>query len=875
MYLVLTHEQADFDGIAATFAVHLLDPEALPVLPRRVNRNVRGFLTLYGEQLPFHEHDDLPAGRIERVTLVDTQNLASIKGLTERTQVHVIDHHPAAEGLPARWTTHISEVGATTTLLVDELRERGIELGFVAATLLLLGIYEDTGSLTYAGTTPADLAAGAWLLEAGARLSIAADFLNQPLSKEQRELYERLLEEAETHEFHGLSVVLAGGQAAGMVDEISTLAHKLRDVFDPAGLFVLVAMENHVQLVARSTSDAVDVARIAQRLGGGGHSRAAAALIREQSLAEVRERLLELLPEVVEPPTRVRELMSRDPHLLAPETKIDEAARRMQRSGHEGYPIVNNEGVVGLLTRRAVDRAMAHGMGGRPVSSVMDAGDLVVHPRDSVEHLQRLMIRHGWGQVPVADPGSGEIIGIVTRTDLLRTMGEGATGPGQVNLADRLERALPPVRLALLKHIAEAAEEREVALYIVGGFVRDLILGTPSVDFDLVTEGDAIRLAQAVADQYGGSVSSHRRFGTAKWQLSSVSARLEEALAVDSKAAGKLPESLDFVTARSEFYLHPTALPTVERGSIKLDLHRRDFTINTLALRLDGRFYGQLLDHWGGGQDLQDGVIRVLHSLSFVDDPTRMLRAVRLEQRLDFTIERRTMELLLDARSLLDRVSGDRIRSELDLIFAEEALPAIMDRLAELELLAAIHPAITWDNWLQDRWRRIAEFDPPARWGLAAEPEKEVLYFTAWTYRLPRERAREVCRRLHLPGRARDAVIEAGSIGDRLEGTAASRPPSEIVALLEDTAEKALVGAWLMLDEQEARAAIDRYLSHWRQLEPIANGQTLKDLGLPPGPAYARILRQLRAGWLNEEITSESEERAALERLLEREMKDG
>lgn len=875
MHLILTHEQADFDGIAATFAVHLLDPEALPVLPRRVNRNVRGFLTLYGEQLPFHEHDDLPTGSVDRVTLVDTQNLASIKGVTDQTRVHVVDHHPADGGLAADWTTHIAEVGATTTLLVEELRERGIELGFVAATLLLLGIYEDTGSLTYASTKPADLAAGAWLLEAGAKLSIAADFLNQPLSKEQRELYERLLEGAETREFHGLSVVLAGGQASGMVDEISTLAHKLRDVFDPAGLFVMVEMEGHVQLVARSTSDAVNVARIAQRLGGGGHSRAAAALIRDQSVEGVRQQLLELLPEVVEPPMKVRELMSRDPHLLAPETKVEEAARRMQRSGHEGYPIVDQGGVVGLLTRRAVDRAMAHGMGRRPVSSVMEAGDLVVHPQDSVEHLQQLMIRHGWGQVPVADPTSGDIVGIVTRTDLLRTVGEGAPRPGEINLAARLEQALPPARLALLKRIAEVAEEREVALYIVGGFVRDLLLETPSVDFDLVTEGDAIRLAQSLADRYGGGVSSHRRFGTAKWQLSPASKDLREALGIDGKAAGDLPESLDFVTARSEFYLHPTALPTVERGSIKLDLHRRDFTINTLALRLDGRFYGQLLDHWGGGQDLQDGVIRVLHSLSFVDDPTRMLRAVRLEQRLDFTIERRTMELLLEARSLLDRVSGDRLRSELDLIFVERTLLAILDRLAELELLAAIHPSLAWDHWLRERWRRIRSFEAPDRWGLSSEPEDEVLYFTAWTFRLRREQARDVCRRMHLPGRARDTVVEAGEIGGRLAGAADKLPPSDVVALLEDAAEHSLVGTWVMLDEGAAREAIDRYLSQWRALEPIADGETLKGLGLPPGPAYGRILSQLRAGWLNEEITTEAEERAALERLLEREMDDG
>lgn len=875
MHLVLTHEQADFDAIAASYAVHLLDRDAIPVLPRRINRNVRGFLTLYGEHLPFLEFDDLPRDKVSRVTLVDTQNLTSVKGLTKQTEIHVVDHHPLSPDHDPAWTTHVEEVGSTTTLLVGDLSDRGPEINFVAATLLLLGIYEDTGSLTYTGTTSRDLVAAAWLLEAGASLAIAADFLNHPLSKEQRELYERLLEGAETHDVQGVSIVLACGQAPGMVDEISTLAHMLRDVFDPAGLFVLVELESHVQLVARSTSDSVDVSQVAEQFGGGGHSRAAAAIIRERSLDQVREELLELMSSVVEPPMKVRELMSRGPQLLDPDAAIEEAAERMQRTGHEGYPVVDGDGVVGLLTRRAVDRAMTHGMGDLPVSRIMDAGDLLVHPDDSIEHLQRLMIRHDWGQVPVADPESGEIVGIVTRTDLLRTLGEGAKGPGEVNLADRLEAALPPVRLALLKRIAEEAEAREIALYVVGGFVRDLLLGTPSVDFDLVTEGDAIHLARSLANKFGGSVSSHQRFGTAKWQLAPGSHALREALGTQSQGETKLPETLDFVTARSEFYLHPTALPTIERGSIKLDLHRRDFTINTLALRLDGRYYGQLLDHWGGGQDLQDELIRVLHSLSFIDDPTRMLRAVRLEQRLSFQIESRTLELLLEARPLLKRVSGDRIRSELSLIFDERSLNAIMERLDGLGLLAPIHPNLEWSDAVRDRWGRIRDFEPPRNWSLDGELEPDLLHFTAWTYHLTEVEVREISDRLHLPGGMRDAVLAAAQLRDDLKDLPAEAKASDVVEKLDGRSEEALVAAWLAEEEEFARRALDRYLTEWRELEPATDGDDLKSMGLPPGPIYGHILQELRNAWLNGQVSSAREEKELLKQLVDREELDG
>ncbi|MFP3852912.1 MAG: CBS domain-containing protein [Anaerolineales bacterium] len=876
MHLVLTHEQADFDGIAASFAVHLLDRQAMPVLPHRLNRNVRGFLTLYGEELPFIEFDDLDRTKVEHITLVDTQSLPSVKGASEATNIHVVDHHSADEKIEADWSTHLQKVGATTTILVEQLKESAAEVDWVGATLLLLGIYEDTGSLSYASTTARDLMAAAWLLESGANLSIADDFLNHPLSKEQRALYERLLERAETHEFQGLSVVIACGRAPGMVDEISTLAHKLRDVYDPAGLFVLVEMENHVQMVARSTSDDIDVSRVAEAFGGGGHDRAAAALIRDRELEGVRQELMERLPEIIEPPVTVSQIMSRGPQLLSPDTKVEAAADRMQRSGHEGYPVVDGRQVVGLLTRRAVDRAMSHGMGSRPVSRVMKAGELVVTPSDSIELLQRQMIRHDWGQVPVADEETDEIIGIVTRTDLLRTLAEGSGKPEQVNLADQLEAALPPDRLALLKRIAEEAERREVALYIVGGFVRDLLLGNPSVDFDLVTEGDAIKLAKALAEHFGGSVSSHRRFGTAKWILDLESEALQEMLQARSLSVDTLPGSIDFVTARNEFYQHPTALPTVERGSIKLDLHRRDFTINTLALRLDGPYYGQMLDHWGGGQDLKQGLIRVLHSLSFVDDPTRMLRAVRLEQRLGFEIESRTMELLQEAIPLLDRVSGDRIWSEISLIFREDALFAIMERLDSLGLLQAIHPKLVWDTWLEERWQEARRDDPAINELIEEKASLEFLYYALWLIRLPQAQAESACQRLQIPGAQRDAILDAIETRRLLPEMVPGARPSQLVEIMEGQEQKGLAAAWLAsADQPDVRAAIERYLTDWRHVEPLADGTRLKELGLPPGPAYSRILEALRKAWLNGEVENQAQEEELLAKLVEAERTHG
>jgi tRNA nucleotidyltransferase (CCA-adding enzyme) len=869
MKIILTHEQADFDAVASMLAARILNPEALPVLPRRLNRNVRAYLTLYGDGTPFIEFGDLKPGPISNVILVDTQGLISVKGFSGKSKVHVVDHHPIGDSINPKWTFHIEETGAATTLLVEDIQESGLELDLVSATLLLLGIYEDTGSLTYGTTTARDARACAWLLENGANLEIAVEFLNHPLSKEQRELYDRLIAAVQTHSIHGYTIVIAVETAKGFSDEISTLAHKLRDLYDPTGLFVLVNLNEHIQLVARSTSEVLNVATIASHFGGGGHSRASAALIRGRSLEGVVSELLELLPEIVQPEMTVEEIMSRGPQLLDPSVSIQIASQQMQRFGHEGYPVAEEGKIVGLLTRRAVDRAMSHGMKKRPISSIMDAGTLSVYPSDSVKRLQQLMIDSSWGQVPVVDPQSDEIIGIVTRTDLLKNLTQEQGSPERGGIEHKLESVLPDPVLRLLKIVADEAEMQKSALYIVGGFVRDLLLSIPGADFDLVVEGDAISLGEGLVQKYGGRVSSHRRFGTAKWNLEHSHNGLQNALGLGEIEPDVIPNVLDLVSARTEFYTYPTALPSVQKSSIKLDLHRRDFSVNTLAIRLDGHHYGELQDHWGGGRDLRDGFIRVLHSLSFVDDPTRMLRAVRLEQRLGFTIEPRTLELLHEALPLLDRVSGERIRSELEQVFHEGEYREALERLHELGLLESIHPSLTWDSWMEERISAVHEFSPPKNWKVQSSPSSILMIYALMMLRVEKEMARGFCNRLHFPAVMRKVILEANKLARRLPVLCVGGKPSEFVETFGDASEDALFAIWLgMQDQEECRIALSNYMSEWRYVSPRSTGDTLRELGLPPGPVYREILSKLRGAWLDGEITDPEQEVSLLNKLV-------
>ena len=872
MEIILTHEQADFDALASLLGAYLLDDRAVPVLPRRLNRNVRAFLTLYGLEFPFIEAQDLPKKKIDRITLVDTQSLITVKGVHNKTEVYVIDHHALRTDTPAEWHVTTEDIGATSTLLVELLQTRDLHLSIHQATLLLLGIYEDTGQLTYSRTTPRDVRAAAYLLDQGASLQILQDYINHPLSHTQQAIYDQARQTIETHSIHGNTVMVGWADARYTDEELSTIVHKLRDLLDPDALFLLVDTGGGTQLIARATSDQVDVGAVAEHYGGGGHPRAAAALIREQDARQVGENLVEILPKFVHPAITVAEIMSRRPQLLAPDTPVRKVAQLMQRYGYEGYPVVNEGKLVGLLTRRAVDRTMGHKLN-LTARDVMDAGQVTISPEAPLEKLQQVMMDSGWGQVPVVV--EGEIIGIVTRTDLIKTLTPQQSQGGRQNLAQKLEESLPTARLSLLRAVAEQAQQTQTALYIVGGFVRDLLLDRPSLDFDLVVEGDAIALGRALVEKYGGRTTTHRRFGTAKWQIEAIRPSLAKALSQEFNhpmQAEAFPETLDLVSARREFYTHPTALPTVERGSIKLDLHRRDFTINTLALRLDGTHYGDLHDYWGGLADLSAGLVRVLHSLSFVDDPTRILRAVRFEQRFAYQIETRTLELLVNALPLLDRVSGDRLRHELNTILQEPNWSQMIQRMASLGVLESIHPEIPWDAATEERVRTAMQAQTPDSWGVPfvrdGYPLPIALSYLAWLLPVETRQAQDICTRLKVPGWLADTLQAAHHTLQR-QAEIIATSPYQAVTILEEIPPLALFIVDILTTDASLRQKIETYFVDWQHIKPVTTGHDLRAREIPPGPHYQFILDALRSAWLEGTISSQDEEKQLLEKLID------
>ena len=411
------------------------------------------------------------------------------------------------------------------------------------------------------------------------------------------------------------------------------------------------------------------------------------------------------------------------------------------------------------------------------------------------------------------------------------------------NVAEHLQTSLGEDRLRLLQLVAEEAAQRELPLYIVGGSVRDLVLDRPLNDFDLTVEGDAIALARALARKHGGGVTAHLKFGTAKWFL-------PKELKADHN-------TLDLISARSETYKHPAALPTVQFGTLAEDLRRRDFTLNAMAIRLDGAHFGELRDDLDGMGDLQKGIVRVLHPRSFIDDPTRMYRAVRYEVRYGFKIAEGTLSLISEARQYVERLSAQRIRHELDLILDEPSAVSMLKRLDELDLLACIHPALV--DFGQSNLARLNADDPAlqtrnSRWAL-------------WLMHLSDQEIEFLNERLHFRADLLKVLRSVALLETNLT-TLVGLKPSEAVEVLESYSFKGLEVVSAALPEGEIKNILSQYLTDWWAVKPKTTGHDLKKRGIPPGPKYNEILRRLRAAWLDGEVKTEEEEKQLLDSIL-------
>ncbi|MCL5429149.1 MAG: hypothetical protein M1347_05010 [Chloroflexi bacterium] len=441
--------------------------------------------------------------------------------------------------------------------------------------------------------------------------------------------------------------------------------------------------------------------------------------------------------------------------------------------------------------------------------------------------------------------------------------------PPKTNMALTLEKKLPAATVALLGAIVRHAEQQGAPLYLVGGCVRDLLLGRRNLDLDLVLEGSAIQLGRTLVKRFGGRLVTHKAFGTAVWRLPEDQASLLRELRVPNRNAGRarLPDFLDLITARRESYPHPAALPRVQFAGIREDQYRRDFTINTLAVRLDGSDAGWLLDSWGGLRDLRAGVLRTLHLLSFSDDPTRILRVLRLAGRLGFKIEKGTRSQLNTFLPVLDQVSGERLRNELELALLEKERVSILQSMQRLHVLQFIHPQLRLSGGAVRALNAAPEKSITAYWDLDSVGSAD-LGFVLWLMDSSPSQIESIASRLSFRADLREAILAAARLHN-LKAKMRKFPASKSVEILERMPALAIYAAYFADQGSDLAERLKLYVRKWRHVQPHTDGSTLRKLGLKPGPSYKRILSQLRAAWLDGKISTAKQEQTLLKKLLD------
>ncbi|MGB3651977.1 MAG: CBS domain-containing protein [Rivularia sp. (in: cyanobacteria)] len=883
MNLILCHTTADFDTLGAAVGLTRLIEGSLIVLPGGSHPTVKDFLALHKDEYPLIERRAVITEDIRCLAVVDTQQrdrlgkAAEWFDLPNVEKVIVYDHHlEQTLDIPAT-ESHISPVGAATTLVVQELQKQNISLTSTEATVMALGIHVDTGSLTFEHTTAEDALALAWLMQQGASLSVVSDYIEPGLSPHLQQLLKIALEDIQTEKVRGYQVAWVILKTEDFVAGLSSLASELVNLMEIDALLLAHEYQkkssNGLSVIARSQIPQTNLNDILAPFGGGGHAKAASVSLKDVNSQSILSQVVEELKKTIPHPPTARDLMSSPVRTVPPDTTIEEAHRILLRYGHSGLSVVDSGDLVGIISRRDLDIALHHGFAHAPVKGYMSKNLKTIAPDTELPEIKSLMVTHDIGRLPVLE--DGKLLGIVTRTDVLRELHEGKEekkeGEERENLnptLDELQNRLAPALWEFLTKVSKEAEQRGWHLYIVGGAVRDLLLANPNEplllpDIDMVVDGfhnaadvgAGVELASAILQLYPGArLDVHGDFQTAAllWHN-------------DDKLDSLC---IDIATARTEFYPYPAANPVVEASSIRQDLYRRDFSINALALRLTPPNPGKLLDFFGGLLDLRAKQIRVLHANSFIEDPTRIYRAVRFAVRLGFHLEKQTEEYIRYAieSGVYIRTAQEnsktpalqtRLKSELKYILQTSYWKPALRMLSELNASQCIHSTLKIDDDLLKQLglmeRCLQKFD-------AGEKR-----FTHWQMRLevivaylePEYRGK-VAKNLQFPDdsikRLDNLAAAKNNVLDNLDKC---DKPSEVVKLLGKYDLPMLIFIALQ-SPRNIRKQIWHYLTVLSNVEAPLNGNDLKKMGYKPGPKYKQILDDLLAATLDGEVSDRS-----------------
>jgi len=861
MLVITSHLNLDFDGFASAHLLSLYYSDSVLVFPGSKEKKLRTFLSDTRLDLPpdcsLTEFDQMTD--ITGLIVADTSSkrrIGKLSGVLEklgRDSVTVFDHHASPSDSIDAGRVFQQETGATTSIVVHFLKDMNIQIPSDYATLGVMGIYEDTDFLSFPATTYMDADAVSWLLKQGADLNAVTVALKHPLSERQIELFNQLVPVIERYKIKDRTIAVAQFISDRFEPDISSVTHRLMELEDLRLFFCILQMENKTYLIGRNLYDDIDLKKLFSGFEGGGHKNIFTAIFKNRTVLEVRlelDKALESLPSFL----RARDIAMPPVAVVEWNESISSVIRRMNQLRVNSLPVRDEQGqLTGVVTRQDLDYAILHEYEELAVSNITRFDVFSVDPDVDMERVRDMFMEKNVKMAFLME--EGEVTGIITRTAAFRNAVHfNETRMKRISYGERLRRLLPENLMSTINAAGNIADERGVQLYIVGGFVRDLLLRRPNLDLDFVVDRNGIEFAEQLADKLNARCVAHEKFNT---------------------AVVITPEGmrLDIATSRFEVYSKPGALPDITSATIFHDLYRRDFTINAMAIRLNKDGFGELVDYFGGRRDLKEGIIRVLHSLSFIDDPTRMIRAIRFKHRFKFRIGKATLSLMKSAASLgvVEKVSGHRFLKEIQALFSTRNASIILEDLEKIGGLRFFHREIKLDPFARNLATNVDSVVAWHRLLFRENIQEWLLYLFSLMIHATTEQKLEVSKKLALGNSLTRQVLRFRGCLRGLEiffHRKGKRKRSRVVEVLGGLEPEILLFALAYFEEESIKRTISNFITSLKDFPFYVNGTDLVDRGISPGPEIRELLEETYRRVIDRDITDESGQLEVLETLL-------
>ncbi|MGM0410113.1 MAG: CBS domain-containing protein [Bacillota bacterium] len=863
MELIISHQSTDFDALAAMIAAKNLYPEAKAVFAGTLQDHVKDFMALYRDEIEILSLKDINLEKIEKIIIVDTANRKALGRLNNKVdldeiEVIVYDHHPHEK---KDWIDLdlSQEIGAATSILVNKLVADGKKLNPLEATICALGIYADTGSLTYDSSTYRDAEAVSYLLKSGANLDIIRQFLEEALNAEQQIVFDKLLENRERVEIKGINIDIFYHEQDKYVTGLNNICEKIKDIYSLSTVFIIMKMGEKIELIGRSNDDAVNIGKICESFGGGGHKAAGAAQLKKD-ISYVKRKLKKLLNLCVSPVKKVSSIMSTPVRTISPDTSIKEAEEFMEKYGHNGVIVCGGEKIAGIFSRRDLDKVKGHDLMHAPVKGYMSKDVITVNVDAPIKEAQKLMVKYNIGRLPVIK--NKKLVGIVTRSDILSSYYEQETphkyqnryGSSLVNINKKVKDIshkldyFPEDIIDILKTIGQTAFENDQRAFLIGGMVRDLLLGRKNHDLDIVIEGDLKEFLADLRKKINIKVKFNKKFGTATINLNS-------------------DYSIDFATSRKEKYFFAGALPEVEKAKIIEDLFRRDYSINALALSLNPDSWGKLYDYFNGIDDLENAKLKALHRFSFLDDPTRIIRGIRLAINLDFRFEEETDKLMKEALKLGDfsELSPSRVFKEIKILFNNSLSNKLINYIEMYPIFKLLDVDFEFKERYKKAYKEIEKYKDifnEENYNI----NKELVALAIFMNDIPEKKYKE----LNLTAHEREIFsIDINNLEKKLINF---DNRVDLTTYINNLNKDILLYVLVMSEKKELKDNVKLYFEKLLDVDLKVNGYDLIEMGLEAGPKIQEILDKVWKEKLNNNLKSKKEEKEYAKKLINEEM---